>query len=107
MLKLLEDCETTSAIIESQHVTVPTPTEIFDALDGHSLELSDQRWRIEIYSLLEQDGWRWVHLALRGETDHVLIVKVLPFENENHVVGALLTWLDNPTRASDTVMSLG
>src|SRR5207249_8448750 len=82
-------------------------SDLFHALDGRSLTVSYRRWRIEIYGMFEQQGWRWVQLALRGDPEHAVIVRVLPHDGEMQVVAALSSWLANPSISHDQVLNVG
>jgi hypothetical protein len=44
------------------------PKRVFIALDGRELIVGGHRWRIEVFSVRDVAGLRWIQLALRGGT---------------------------------------
>lgn len=82
---------------------VPSAEELFSAVDGHELAVFDRHWTVEVFSVAEINGARFIQLALRGITDHMLTLRVLPPAGAPDVVSRLLTWLRHPIPAG-TVM---
>ena len=74
-----------------------TPDDLFDALNGSDLTVSGRKWRIEVYSIRDRAGLRWVQLALNGHPCHMLAVNVRTGDGQGPVLDALSSWLVNPT----------
>jgi hypothetical protein len=70
---------------------------MFDALDGRMITVGGQQWRLEVYSVCDQDGWRWIQLSLEGEPHYALTMRLSLREGIKHVVLALSGWLANPS----------
>ena len=63
-----------------------TPEELFVALDGRSLTADTDRFDIEVFSVRDEAGRRWVQLALAGEhTRRLLTVRLEPGDTAQHV----------------------
>jgi hypothetical protein len=73
-----------------------TPDDLFDALNGSDLTVSGRKWRIEVYSIRDRAGLRWVQLALNGDPCHMLAVNVRTGDGPAPVLDALSSWLVNP-----------
>ncbi len=52
------------------------PEQLFNALDGCYLQIGGHRHRIEIYSVCDQGGHRWVQLGLVGHSSYMITLKV-------------------------------
>jgi hypothetical protein len=65
------------------------PEELFLALDGHRLSVPAGSWRVEIYSICDQHGTRWIQLAMKGHTSHTLTVQVEPWRSGEEVLEML------------------
>lgn len=50
--------------------------QLFYALDGRYVKIGGVRHRLEIYSVCDHHGHRWVQLALIGESSYMLTLKV-------------------------------
>jgi len=70
---------------------------LFGALDGRDLTIAGGRWRIEVFSVSECDGHRWVQLALSGEKRGMLTMKVSPSDGAGRVLMGISSWIgDTP-----------
>jgi hypothetical protein len=78
--------------------------DLFDALDGRHVSLGARTWRIEISGIFEQEGSSWVQLTLKGAPPHSVAVKLAPLDTAAEVVGALLLWLNDPSKSSGRVL---
>jgi len=74
-----------------------TPQGLLERLDGIPVTSLRQTWQIEVYSVSDEDGWRWVQLGLRGNPSYSLIVRTVPTEGVQHVLEALTKWLAKPS----------
>jgi hypothetical protein len=54
------------ALVESCSRAV-TPDALFDALDGRWLGMAGGTWQLEVYSVHDEQGSRWIQAALRGD----------------------------------------
>lgn len=78
--------------------------DLFDALDGRYVSLGARTWRIEISGIFEQEGSNWVQLTLQGAPPHSVAVRIAPLDTATEVVGALLSWLKDPTKPTGRVL---
>jgi hypothetical protein len=70
---------------------------VFEALDGRQVQFSGRRWLIEVYSVTDQAGARWVQLGLRGESDRLMTLKLPPGGSERDALEGLGSVLSEPT----------
>jgi hypothetical protein len=70
------------------------PEELFLALDGRRLSAPAGSWRLEIYSICDQHGIRWIQLAMKGHTSHTLTVQVEPWRSGEEVLEMLASRCD-------------
>jgi hypothetical protein len=74
-----------------------TPQGLLERIDGIPVTTSGQTWQVEVYSVSDEAGWRWVQLGLRGNPSYSLIVRTIPTEGIEHVLEALTKWLAKPS----------
>jgi len=83
---------------------VVTPEELFAALDGRTLTSGGNRLTIEVFSVRDEAGSRWIQLALKGsESQHVLTLRLKPGETAQRVMFTLSSWLTDPTGTSEVI----
>ena len=81
---------------------------LFVALDGRDLTIAGGRWRIEVFSVSECGGQRWVQLALSGEKHGMLTMKVSPNDGAGRVLMGISTWIgDTPAPPTFAEAALG
>jgi len=74
------------------------PEELFVALDGRSVTAGRDRYRIEVFSVRDEAGSRWVQLALKGpDTEKMLTLRMKTGDNVQHAIVTLASWLNDPT----------
>jgi hypothetical protein len=78
-----------------------TREAVFHALDGREVGLRGTRWRIEVFSVLDLGGHRFVQLAVNGPTLYMLTLRMKPGAQARHVVPKLLPWLARPTSSGE------
>lgn len=69
---------------------------IFVALDGRDLTIAGGRWRIEVFSVSECEGCRWVQLGLSGEKRGMLTMKLSPSDGAGRVLLGISSWIAEP-----------
>lgn len=69
------------------------PDRLFSALDGRDLTLAGGRWHLEVYSVTDFCGQRWLQLALDGQGRSILTVKLSPTDRASRVLAAVATWV--------------
>ncbi len=79
------------------------PKALFTALDGRELALRGCLWRVEVFSVSEISGRHYVQLAVRGESDHMLTLRVMPHAEIRQVILSLLAWLEHPGAVGEIV----
>jgi hypothetical protein len=76
-----------------------TSEQLFIALDGRGVVAgSGGRYRIEVYSVRDEAGCRWIQLALHGAGRHMITVRQAHGDSAQHVVLALSSWLADPSQ---------
>ena len=66
---------------------------LFVALDGRDLTIAGGHWRIEVFSVSESGGQRWLQLALSGERRGMLTMKVSPSDGAGRVLMGISSWI--------------
>ena len=82
------------------------PDQLFSGLDGRAINVARRRWILEVFSVLEQHGWRWIQLTLSGEPQYTLILRLTPGEGAVHALSLLSSWLVNPS-GTRRILSVG
>lgn len=76
------------------------PERLRAALEGRAVTVSDRSWRLEVYSVSDRDGRRWVQLALEGEPHYMLTLSLTMGAGANRALNALASCLANPSEAA-------
>ena len=79
---------------------------LFRALDGRWIAVSGNRWRAEVYGVLQEGGWRWVQVGLHGARDHMLTLRTTQTSGISQLLLALTAWLAG-SEAGPDIMSIG
>ena len=77
------------------------PDQLFELLDGRYLTVTGRTWRIEVYSIRDRAGLRWVQLALDGAPQHILALRLATGDGLEPAVRALAAWLISPSNEGD------
>ena len=75
-----------------------TGERLFDALDGYTIRVFHNTWRIHVYSIWEEAGFRWLQLALEGETPYTATLQMSPLAGADQTVRRLSAWLAKPSK---------
>ena len=75
------------------------PERLREALEGRAVTVSGQSWRLEVYSVLDYAGRRWVQLALEGEPHYMLTLNLAVGAGAQRALLALAACLANPSDA--------
>jgi hypothetical protein len=81
--------------------TFVAPRRLFAALDGRELLVAGLRWRIEVFSVRDLAGLRWVQLALKGKSRQTLALKLDAGAGVRRVVEALVSQINSPAPLGD------
>jgi hypothetical protein len=81
--------------------TFVAPRRLFAALDGRELLVAGLRWRIEVFSVRDMAGLRWVQLALMGKSRQTFALKLDAGAGVRRAVEAVVNQLTSPARLSD------
>ena len=95
-----------SAQSACQPAVVPQPDScetLFWALDGRDLVVLGRRWHVEVFSVVELAGRRYIQLSLAGLTDYMLTLRLTPATPVRHLIPAVLTWLTHPTASGEVI----
>lgn len=76
---------------------------LFWALDGRDLAVLGKRWHIEVFSVVEMAGRRYMQLSLDGPLQYMLTLRLLPETSVRALVPAVLGWLTRPTSSGEVV----
>jgi hypothetical protein len=76
--------------------TIDGPEIIFSLLDGRQLIVLGRRWQVEVFSVCELHGARYVQLSLSGPEPHLLTLRVASGTDIALLIPRLLTWLMHP-----------
>jgi hypothetical protein len=79
---------------------------LFGALDGRELIVLGRRWKVEVFSVCELGGCRYVQLALKGHNEYMLTLRVASGSDPRLLVPRLLTWLAHPS-SSGEILEIG
>ncbi len=74
---------------QSEAPQPPSPEQLYSALDGREVEVWGKRHRVEVYSVRDEIGRRWVQLALRGEPAYLVTLKLAKSDGVEEVLFAL------------------
>jgi hypothetical protein len=72
--------------------------QLFEALDGRTISVFHRTWRINIYSICEEAGWRWLQIGLDGQPDYTVTVRTSPHDTLAETLHALSSWLARPSK---------
>ena len=78
-----------------------TRERLFDSLEGQVLRVFQRAWTIRVYSISEQDGWRWLQLSLEGDCEYTVTMRVSLTDSGDHALRRLSGWLANPSKTHD------
>ena len=76
-----------------------TGERLFAALDGQVVRVFHRTWRVHVYSIWEEQGFRWLQLSLEGDTTQTLTLQMSHLASAEQTLRHLSSWL---ARASKT-----
>jgi hypothetical protein len=76
---------------------------LFWALDGRDLVVLGKRWHVEVFSVVELAGRRYMQLSLDGPTHYMLTLRLAPEASVRRLIPAVLSWLTHPTTSGEVV----
>lgn len=74
------------------------PDELFAELDNMEIAAGECRWRIEVFSISDQEGQRWIQLGVRGTTEHMITLRLQPGAGLADALPEVLKSLGTSTR---------
>ena len=83
-----------------------TTDGVFIALDGRDIDISGHHWAVEVYSVTDQPGGRWLQLGLKGDDhsqEHLLTLRLPAGSSVEVAARALSSWLIDPTHVTEIV----
>jgi len=78
---------------------VVRPERLHEDLDGRTVTVLGQVWRLQVYSVLDYAGRRWVQLALEGEPHYMLTLNLAVGAGAQRTLMALASCLANPSES--------
>lgn len=76
---------------------------LFWALDGRELVVLGRRWRIEVFSVVELAGRRYMQLSLDGPSQYMLTLRLTPGTSVRRLIPTVLTWLTHPAGSGEVI----
>jgi hypothetical protein len=70
--------------------------KIFSDLDGRDLTAAGERWRLEVFSVVEQASNLWIQLRLVGKTATVTTLCLSRNADVREALQKLTDWLSRP-----------
>jgi hypothetical protein len=77
-------------------VTLESPQQMFDSLDGTEVWAAGRGWRVEVFSVVPDRAATWLQLRLTGPSDQMVTLKLGRGETAAMAVALLATWLAQP-----------
>jgi hypothetical protein len=82
------------------------PDRLHAALHGRAVTVSGQSWRLEVYSIIDCAGRRWVQLALDGDPHYMLTLNLAIGAGAQLALMALVSCLANPSDAAAAIVNV-
>jgi len=79
-------------------LTPLTQEHLFDALDGQIVRVFHRTWQVHVYSIWEENGFRWLQLSLDGETPYTATLQTSPLAGADQTLRRLSAWLAKPSK---------
>jgi hypothetical protein len=79
------------------------PDQVFAELDNLELAAGDGHWRVEVFSVTDQEQHRWVQISVVGERDYMLTLRLPAGAGASSAIPALTGWLKEPSAISHIV----
>lgn len=76
---------------------------LFEDLNGRAITVAHRRWRIEVYGISEDAGWRFLQLALTGPPERKLTLRIAAIHDATHVIRTISSWLMQPSEAQSVL----
>ena len=79
------------------------PDELFAELDNLEIAAGGGQWRVEVFSISDHDNHRWIQLVVRGESEHMVTLRVLPGTRIEDALPSLSGWLEAGGQSSHII----
>jgi hypothetical protein len=79
------------------------PDELFAELDNLEIAAGSGQWRVEVFSISDHDDHRWIQLVVRGESEHMVTLRVLPGTRLEDALPSLSAWLADGAEGSHII----
>lgn len=76
---------------------------LFWTLDGRDLVVLGKRWHVEVFSVVEMAGRRYMQLSLEGPTQYMLTLRLTPDTSVRRLIPTVLSWLTHPTASGEVI----
>jgi hypothetical protein len=76
---------------------------LFSLLDGRELIVLGRRFRIDVFSVCEMGGCRYVQLSLHGAEHYMLTLRLGGMADIERIVPRLLAWLARPSISGEVL----
>ncbi len=93
--------------IHLSRVRTPISSEqLLQQLNGQTIVVGPTTWRIDVYSIVENDGYRWVQVGLDGGCRRTVLLKLEYLADDKDAIAALEDWLDDSTALHGGVLTV-
>jgi hypothetical protein len=91
----------TSAAVEQP--AADSCQSLFYALDGRHLVVLGKRWHVEVFSVVELAGRRFIQLSIDGPAHYMLTLRLTPHTPVSRLIPAVLDWLAHPVSSGAVI----
>jgi hypothetical protein len=81
----------------------PEAEALFALLDGRELIVLGRHFRIDVFSVCEMGGCRYIQLSLHGSEEYMLTLRVASGADSSQVIPRLLNWLTRPSTSGEVL----
>lgn len=76
---------------------------LFGALDGRHFVVLGKRWHVEVFSVVELAGRRFMQLSLDGPAHYMLTLRLTPQTPVRRLIPTVLGWLAHPGSSGEVI----
>jgi len=67
--------------------------ELLQQLRGRMIDAAGQSWRIEVYSIVDDDAHRWIQVGLAGREERTVLLKLPYMADADDAIGSIEQWV--------------
>lgn len=73
--------------------TAISSDQLLHRLNGQTITAGTKQWRVDVYSIVENDAHRWVQVGLDGTDRRTILLKLAYLADDEDAVAALEQWV--------------